>query len=376
MTATWPTVELAKLATILSGFAFDSTKFSDDAGIPLVRIRDVSRGSTDTYFNGDYDFKFIVNDGDLLVGMDGRFNRELWRGGRALLNQRVCRITADGNNLDQRYLYHFLPRALSRIEDKTPFATVKHLSTPKVRSIQVPLPPLEEQRRIAYILDQAVALRTKRQSALVKLDALRDSIAEQEFRQYQTRESLGDHLMFVTSGSRGWAKYYADRGSRFIRSQDVLLGSIEDSDPAFVDPPDNKESMRTVIRPGDLLITITGTVGRAAAAPIELNGAFISQHVAIARPSPALRSRFVESFLCSREGQSQLERAQYGQTKPGLNLSQIREFKLPVPGLAAQDDIVRRLQGVDCCRKQLRRSEKALDSLFASLQHRAFHGEL
>lgn len=176
MTGTWPTVELAKLATVLSGFAFDSTKFSTEAGMPLVRIRDVSRGWSDTYFNGDCDPKFIVNDGDLLVGMDGQFNRELWRGGKALLNQRVCRITSDGNNLDQRYLYHFLPQALRRIEDATPFVTVKHLSAPKVKGIRVPLPPLEEQRRIAAVLDQADGLRGKRRASLAALDKLTKSI--------------------------------------------------------------------------------------------------------------------------------------------------------------------------------------------------------
>lgn len=245
-----------------------------------------------------------------------------------------------------------------------------------VKGHVIALPPLPEQRRIAAILDQADELRAKRQSSLAQLHALRDSYVAQALRTLDQREPLGDHLVFVTSGSRGWAKFYASSGSRFIRSQDVLLGSIDESDPAFVDAPSNSESRRTAIRAGDLLITITGSVGRVTAAPAYLDGAFISQHVAIGRPGPTLHPLFAEAYLCSPEGQRQLKRAQYGQTKPGLNLTQIRDLTLPVPDLATQDALIERLRYIDCCRDRLRNSQLAMQSLLLSLQHRAFRGEL
>lgn len=283
-----------------------------------------------------------------------------------------------GPHLDRRYLLHFLrqPSMVAFATARSVGINLPRLSPAVLETFPVPLPPLPEQQRIAAILDQVDALRAKRRMAHAQLEALRDSVVDQDLSRFESRESLGDHLVFVTSGSRGWAKYYSERGSRFIRSQDVLLGSVDNSDPAFVSPPSNSETKRTAIRPGDLLITITGTVGRVAAAPAELDGAFISQHVAIARPGATLRSRFAESYLCSREGQVQLERAQYGQTKPGLNLTQIRAFMLPVPDLAAQDALVCRLQRLDNCREQFSRSDEELESLFSSLQYRAFRGEL
>ena len=86
--------------------------------------------------------------------MDGQFNAERWRSGKALLNQRVCKIESL-EKLDERYLSHLLPNKLKEIEDKTAFVTVKHLSVKKIKEIKFPLPPIDEQKRIAAILDKA-----------------------------------------------------------------------------------------------------------------------------------------------------------------------------------------------------------------------------
>ncbi|XWT13649.1 restriction endonuclease subunit S [Stutzerimonas urumqiensis] len=156
---------------ILSGFAFKSENFNDRGeGLPLVRIRDVVPGVSDTYYSGEYSSEFLLSDGDLLIGMDGDFNRARWNGGQALLNQRVCKVTAKGESLDQGYLYHFLPKALDKIHAETPAVTVKHLSVKGIRAIEIPLPPLPEQKRIAAILDKADAIRRKRQQAIQLAD--------------------------------------------------------------------------------------------------------------------------------------------------------------------------------------------------------------
>lgn len=166
-------VQLGTLVKITSGFAFKSNLFNTDKkGLPLIRIRDVVRGYSDTYYDGEYKAEYLIQKGDALIGMDGEFNLALWNSGKALLNQRVCKIQSIDERLDQNYLIRFLPKALKDIEDRTPFVTVKHLSMKDINNIQIPLPPLAEQRRIASILDQADELRQKRQQAIEKLDQL------------------------------------------------------------------------------------------------------------------------------------------------------------------------------------------------------------
>lgn len=164
-------VLLPDICTIQYGFPFDSNKFSSSEGLPLIRIRDVVRGYSETYTAEKCGNEYIVNDGDILIGMDGEFNIAKWRGGKALLNQRVCRLFP-GSNIDGGYLFYFMSRALKQIEEKTPFATVKHLSAKQLNAIEVPLPPIETQRQIAAVLDKVTALLTLRKQQLDKLEEL------------------------------------------------------------------------------------------------------------------------------------------------------------------------------------------------------------
>ena len=92
---------------ITSGAAFSSKYFSLQDGLPLVRIRDLGKGSTATRYTGPYDPIFLLQSGDVLIGMDGDFSIERWEGGTALLNQRVCKVTSRSEELDQGFLFHF-----------------------------------------------------------------------------------------------------------------------------------------------------------------------------------------------------------------------------------------------------------------------------
>ncbi|HBA3386436.1 TPA: restriction endonuclease, partial [Escherichia coli] len=163
-------VTLGKHIDILSGCAFPSSGFNRNNGVPLIRIRDILSGKTETYYEGSYDLKYLIKKGDLLVGMDGDFNREYWKGTDALLNQRVCKITPNPETLDKNFLYHFLQKELDKIHATTDVVTVKHLSVKKIQDIKIRLPSLKEQKRIAAILDKADAIRQKREQAIKLAD--------------------------------------------------------------------------------------------------------------------------------------------------------------------------------------------------------------
>jgi type I restriction enzyme S subunit len=160
-------VQVGECAQVINGIAFKSNLFTTERrGLPIVRIRDVIRGRSETYYTGDYPSNAVLQNGDLLIGMDGEFNIAPWQGGRALLNQRVCKIEALNGKSDISYLRYALPVVLKRIEDRTPFVTVKHLSSEELREEPIPLPELSEQKRIARLLEQADRLRRTRRYAL------------------------------------------------------------------------------------------------------------------------------------------------------------------------------------------------------------------
>jgi type I restriction enzyme S subunit len=146
-------VVLGNHLQIISGFAFSSKRFnSEKKGLPLIRIRDLGKDEAKTYYNGPYEEEYLVENGDLLIGMDGEFNAHCWAGGKALLNQRVCKIIPNNAGLDKNYLYYVIQKPLKKIESQVGQTTVKHLSTKDFFKIKLPLPAIEEQKHIAEIL--------------------------------------------------------------------------------------------------------------------------------------------------------------------------------------------------------------------------------
>lgn len=141
---------------ILSGFPFASDRFSNSSGYPLIRIRDITSGTVETFFDGDYPVEYVIKSGDLLVGMDGDFNIRLWSSVDALLNQRCCKIT-EKSQYDRRWLYYVLPFNLELINSLAYSTTVKHLSVPDLKETDIPAPSLLAQQRIANFLDTKCA---------------------------------------------------------------------------------------------------------------------------------------------------------------------------------------------------------------------------
>ena len=147
--------------------------------------------------------------------------------------------------------------------------------------------------------------------------------------------SMDQLTEFITSGSRGWADYYANSGPTFIRSQNINKDWLDLSDIAFVNPPRSAEGARTRVRKDDLLLTITGAnVGKAARVNISIDEAYVSQHVSLIRMVETELSVYLHLFLTSSAGgRGQLDKEAYGAGKPGLNLQQVAAVTVPLPGM-------------------------------------------
>jgi type I restriction enzyme S subunit len=152
---------------------------------------------------------------------------------------------------------------------------------------------------------------------------------------------------FVTSGSRGWAKHYADNGSLFLR-----VGNLEHTaialdlrDTQHVSAPAGLEAERTRVRPNDLLISVTADIGMVAVVPEGLGEAYINQHIALARPVENVCVMYLAWYLtCEHGGQCQFRLLQRGATKQGLGLDDIRAVKVRLPPLNEQRRIVSKIE--------------------------------
>ena len=174
----WCWVHLINIARTTYGFAFPSQRFnSTKRGTPLIRIRDISKADTEAYFDGDYDPHYIVQAGDYLVGMDGKFNLRRWSGKDGLLNQRVMRINCWKCHVNPDFVKLPLQFVLDHLHGATSLSTVKHLSARQVNGIEIPLPPVAEQHRIVAKVDELMALCDRLESARMEREATRDRLA-------------------------------------------------------------------------------------------------------------------------------------------------------------------------------------------------------
>ncbi len=181
----WEYIALSSVCKVQNGFAFNSKLFNDsNKGLPLIRIRDIKRGFSMTYTDETCSNDFFVEDGDLLIGMDGDFNIGEWKGGHALLNQRVCKLIPSEKVL-AKFIFYFIPEALQRINDNTAFSTVKHLSSKQVNAISLPKLDLPEQQSIVATLDSLKSKVDRLQENYNKIsqecDALKQAILRQVF---------------------------------------------------------------------------------------------------------------------------------------------------------------------------------------------------
>lgn len=286
----------------------------------------------------------------------------------------------DQSRVDIEYLRHCLEHR--GFNDAITGAAQPQITRQNLDRVTISLPPLEEQKRIAAILDKADQLRQKRRQAIALLDSLTQSIFLEMFGDpvsnpngWETRE-LSDFEEFLTSGSRGWASYYSDQGRPFIRIQNLKSGKLSTDDLVYVNAPNNAEARRTTVAAGDVLISITADLGRIAVVPPGLHEcANINQHIALFRPR-GINSTYLASYLASAGGGRQFSALNRQGVKAGLNFSDIRRLQITSPPIDMQKRFEQLVISHEAQQVHQTVGLRESETLFSSLQHRAFSGQL
>lgn len=148
-------VAMGEICRVQNGHAFRSELFNAHGeGLPLIRIRDINSGLSGTYYSGNYDSRYVVHNGDIVIGMDGDFGAVRWNHGDALLNQRVCRLQDFSDSVVPAFVFYQARLTVAGIQASTQASTVKHLSSRQLEATLIPVPSVDEQARIVAILDK------------------------------------------------------------------------------------------------------------------------------------------------------------------------------------------------------------------------------
>lgn len=315
----------------------------------------------------------------VLVAGNGDLNVKYYNGKFDAYQRTYIIESLNTNLLDVRYLFHFMSTFVDNLRMMSVGGVIKYIKLGYLTEAKIPLPSLPEQRRIAEILDRAEALRAKRRSALAHLDALPQSIFIDLF---------GDPI----SNVKGWAQRpfsevgALDRGISKHRPRNApeLLGGpyplVQTGEVANCDGyirNYHTTYSETGLRQskmwpsGTLCITIAANIAKTGI--LTFDACFPDSIVGFSAKDSATVEyvRFWLSFL-----QKSLEDAAPESAQKNINLALLRGLLVPVPPIELQREFALRVAAVEKLKATQRVSLAEMDTLFASLQHRAFRGEL
>lgn len=339
----------------------------------------VPKSSRDDNFNragADLSAYQYVEMGDLVLN-----KMKTWQGSIAIsayagLVSPAYYVARPRRLMNLRFIHHLLRSQLYVDRYATLSAGVRvnqwDLSYDDFRNVLALIPPSDEQSRIAAWLDiqagridNRLELLSKKRELLrnLRCNLIAETLAFGLKRTAKVRTGLGDLqelptgwkasqakrlLRFITSGSRGWAEYYADEGDIFLRIGNLTRETIELdlNDVQHVSlPAKAAEGRRTRIREGDMLVSITADLGSIAVAPKLDKPAYVNQHVALCRPQDSVHPRWLGYAMLSSQSKRQMMRSGYGGTKIQLSLDDVRHVWLAVPPPDEQREIAAFLDG-------------------------------
>jgi type I restriction enzyme S subunit len=382
----WPTKPLGELLKVQNGFAFKSELFNEDGkGLPIIRIRDLARGFSETFYDGENDPAFEVEKGDFLIGMDGEFRCHRWQSGKALLNQRVCRLQNFSHDLNASYVFYGINEHLRKIEDNTAFVTVKHLSSKQIACIEMPVPPLAEQERIVELLDEADELRKMRAHADHRTAALIPALFHEMFGNPETNpkrwptKRLGETTSINPKLPR--EKLPADENEfSFVpmAAVDEVLGVISSSETRQYG---EVSKGYTPFKNRDVLfakITPCMQNGKSAIAENLVGGlGFGSTEFHVLRPTDVVTSEYIFWLIRRSNFRAQAEQHFTGSAgQQRVPTSFLKNYPCPIPPMPLQEEFAQRVKEIRELEASQATSRTRLDALFQSMLHRAFNEEI
>ena len=234
------------------------------------------------------------------------------------------------------YYYFFQKDRYAALQSTFVGGGIKNSSKKKIGALLVPLPSLEEQKYIVAKIEELFSQLDSGIETANKIKQLlkryRQTVLHYAFETVSVKRPIREMATLVTSGSRGWAKYYSDKGARFVRITDLTRNKIhlQSNSIQFVSLPDGVEGTRSRLAPNDVLVSITADLGCIALIPEDIDEAYINQHIALIRFHNSSQGKFMAWYLKSDFGQKDLLKNKRGAGKSGLGLDDIKDTCVPI----------------------------------------------
>jgi restriction endonuclease S subunit len=409
MKTNWQTKKLGEVVQIQNGFAFKSSEYID-AGYFVMRITNVQDGVIELndpkYIkeSGKSFGGFILHEDDILMSLTGNVGRigvvkkeHL----PAVLNQRVARLKAyDINQLDRDFLYYFLrsPEFFGEVVGGGKGMAQQNISTKDIENLEIPLPPLEEQKRIVAILDEKMEkireAKRLRQEALADTDRILPQTLREIFeegKQKSWEERLLGAVCDLQNGFAFKSSDYVEYSNTLnIRMSNIRPGGVFDPEHSTKYLPDiySEKYSEFLLTEGDLIIAMTDMASEPKILGVptlvkHLNSRkfLMNQRVGRLRDfANGVAVPYVRYMLTSEKAKDFYKSKGGGGLQINISKGDILSFPVIMPSLPEQQQIINRLDELSERVRQLRKLQQSqlddLNRLERALLREAFGGEL
>ncbi len=363
-------VKIGELTKIKTGKLDANAASEDGEYLFFTCSKDPLRISSYSY---DCECVLVAGNGDLNVKYyNGKFDAY----------QRTYIIEDNGSGrLYMPYLYFFLEGYVEELRKQSIGGVIKYIKLGNLTDAEIFLPDIETQKKTVEYLEYVKGIIDKRSKQLEQLDTLIKARFIELFGDPITNpkgwpvSELSEYIQFLTSGSRGWAKYFTEEGEYFITIKNVKNCRIILDEVQHIVPPDNAEAKRTKVQEGDLLISITADLGRTGVVTKDIAeyGGYINQHLTCIRLNQdAVRPLYVAYYMESDAGKRQFQSKNQSAVKAGLNFNSINTLRLIVPPVKVQDEFLAFVAQTDKSKVAVQKSLDELQTLFDSLMQEYF----
>jgi type I restriction enzyme S subunit len=387
MKAGWKTVRLNDVCDIVKGRKPNLRTTPNKGDLPYLVARYI-RGLEDPEYGSPLEKGVVtLTEADTVIICDGSNSGEVFTGLNGIMSSTMGKVVKKTEIYDP-YLRHFLSSTFELFNGTKTGSAIPHLDKDAFRKLEIPLPPLAEQKRIVALLDEAFAgideAKAKAELSIQDAEILFESYLQSVFQDHEqgwVQKRLGDLVTRLTNGYVGPTRnIYQESGVPYLLARHVKNNRLNFDGRTFISQEFNLKNKKSLLKTGDVLLVQSGHIGHCAVVTDEHDGHNCHAMIVITATKGSFIGPFLSLFFNSSGMKRKFEQIRSGSTVPHLTCGEIRELMIPLPTFEIQKSIVDRANVLDECILQLRSSLanrlSAYDELKKSLLIQAFAGAL
>ena len=375
MRITCKKIPLKEVATFLNGYAFKPSDWSKE-GLPIIRIQNLTGTNKEfNYYNGDYNKKYIIEDGDILISWSASLGIFLWKNMTGILNQHIFKVIFDKNiEIDKIYFLHCMKFLIKKLEKNIHGSTMKHITRPEFEKIKFPIYDIDIQRKISKKIIFITKIIENNQKLLDELLELSKSL----FTKYSIGEKESIANLCYVKARIGWQgltkkEYLSDGEYYLITGVDFKNEKIDFKNCFHITEQRYNQDENIKVKINDILLTKDGTIGKVAIVDKLEKPASLNSGVFVLRPKVNnLNVIYLMHSLISDDFKKFIDDIKIGATVPHLNQTALLKYKVILPPIELQNKFAERVEKIEKLKFEIEKSIEEAKKLYDSLIFKYF----